>query len=310
MSRRRAARHPRGGGAREGAGAAGRGARLGLLGHRGPRAWDIHVARQPQRPGDSRARRARPDRRRRLRLGISRASPSRWRCPQRKSTWSSRSSASAPSSAARPRRPASTTRESSARAPRPGPRATAARPIRAVTARAVGRLSTLAELASPLLTQGGVLVAWKGSRDPEEEAEAAGAEPAPAMRPEEVLAWLPSRRAATATCMSCASADPHHGLPRRPGVAKRGPTGRSAGRRGESLAAIALLRPRAELFLSRWAPSTQWRTRRAASARRRPPSTSPPASPRRQADAARRPRPPVQRDRRARWRPRGAPFLL
>jgi len=41
----------------------------------------------------------------------------------------------------------------------------------AVTARAVGRLATLAELAVPLLIDGGVLVAWKGRRDPGEEAE-------------------------------------------------------------------------------------------------------------------------------------------
>ena len=40
-----------------------------------------------------------------------------------------------------------------------------------MTARAVGRLSTLAELASPLLQDGGVLVAWKGKRDEAEEAE-------------------------------------------------------------------------------------------------------------------------------------------
>ena len=40
-----------------------------------------------------------------------------------------------------------------------------------MTARAVGRLATLAELASPLLVDGGVLVAWKGRRDPDEEAE-------------------------------------------------------------------------------------------------------------------------------------------
>ncbi|HET9676920.1 MAG TPA: 16S rRNA (guanine(527)-N(7))-methyltransferase RsmG, partial [Solirubrobacterales bacterium] len=39
----------------------------------------------------------------------------------------------------------------------------------AVTARAVGRLSTLAELASPLLKPNGVLVAWKGRRDEDEE---------------------------------------------------------------------------------------------------------------------------------------------
>ncbi|MDQ2675690.1 MAG: 16S rRNA (guanine(527)-N(7))-methyltransferase RsmG, partial [Actinomycetota bacterium] len=36
----------------------------------------------------------------------------------------------------------------------------------AVTARAVARLATLAELSSPLLRDGGVLVAWKGRRDP------------------------------------------------------------------------------------------------------------------------------------------------
>jgi 16S rRNA (guanine527-N7)-methyltransferase len=41
----------------------------------------------------------------------------------------------------------------------------------AVTARAVGRLSTLAELASPLLAEDGVLVAWKGKRDEAEEEE-------------------------------------------------------------------------------------------------------------------------------------------
>ena len=57
----------------------------------------------------------------------------------------------------------------------------------AVTARAVGRLSTLAELASPLLREGGVLVAWKGRRDPEEEQQLARAAEALAMRPEAIL---------------------------------------------------------------------------------------------------------------------------
>ncbi|MDP9228001.1 MAG: 16S rRNA (guanine(527)-N(7))-methyltransferase RsmG [Actinomycetota bacterium] len=45
----------------------------------------------------------------------------------------------------------------------------------AVTARAVGRLATLAELASPLLRPGGVLLAWKGRRDREQESELARA---------------------------------------------------------------------------------------------------------------------------------------
>ena len=39
----------------------------------------------------------------------------------------------------------------------------------AVTARGVGRLSTLAELASPLLAEGGALIAWKGRRHADEE---------------------------------------------------------------------------------------------------------------------------------------------
>ncbi len=39
-----------------------------------------------------------------------------------------------------------------------------------VSARAVGSLATLAELASPLLRSGGFLLAWKGRRDPEQEA--------------------------------------------------------------------------------------------------------------------------------------------
>lgn len=46
-----------------------------------------------------------------------------------------------------------------------------------VTARAVASLAVLVEYAAPLLGPGGVLVAWKGARDPVEEAggEAAGA---------------------------------------------------------------------------------------------------------------------------------------
>jgi 16S rRNA (guanine527-N7)-methyltransferase len=39
----------------------------------------------------------------------------------------------------------------------------------AVTARALGPLAVICEYAAPLLRDGGVLVAWKGARDPEEE---------------------------------------------------------------------------------------------------------------------------------------------
>ncbi|HKQ17647.1 MAG TPA: 16S rRNA (guanine(527)-N(7))-methyltransferase RsmG, partial [Solirubrobacterales bacterium] len=57
----------------------------------------------------------------------------------------------------------------------------------AVTARAVGRLSTLAELASPLLKPNNVLVAWKGKRDEEEEQQLENASEALAMRSETIL---------------------------------------------------------------------------------------------------------------------------
>ena len=71
----------------------------------------------------------------------------------------------------------------------------------AVTARAVGRLSTLAELASPLLREGGVLVAWKGRRSPEEEAELEAAAERLAMRARgRCSRSAPTRAAATATC--------------------------------------------------------------------------------------------------------------
>jgi 16S rRNA (guanine527-N7)-methyltransferase len=57
----------------------------------------------------------------------------------------------------------------------------------AVTARAVGRLSTLSELASPLLKPNAVLIAWKGKRDQEEEQQLTNAAEALAMSAEQVL---------------------------------------------------------------------------------------------------------------------------
>lgn len=96
----------------------------------------------------------------------------------------------------------------------------------AVTARAVGRLSTLAELASPLLRDGGVLVAWKGRRDPGEEAQLERAAGELAMHPERIVAVGP-----------CAGSEHRHlhvvrksgptpeKLPRRAGMAKKRPRG-------------------------------------------------------------------------------------
>jgi 16S rRNA (guanine527-N7)-methyltransferase len=95
-----------------------------------------------------------------------------------------------------------------------------------VTARAVGRLSTLAELASPLLREGGALVAWKGKRDPDEDAELARAAGALAMEPGEVR-WVgpyAGSRHRHIHVIRKAGATPA-GLPRRPGMAKKRPRG-------------------------------------------------------------------------------------
>jgi 16S rRNA (guanine527-N7)-methyltransferase len=95
-----------------------------------------------------------------------------------------------------------------------------------VTARAVGRLSTLAELASPLLKPNGVLVAWKGRRDAEEERQLAAASEALAMASEGIL-----------DVGSRAGSEHRHlhvvrktgptpvNLPRKPGIAKKRPKG-------------------------------------------------------------------------------------
>jgi 16S rRNA (guanine527-N7)-methyltransferase len=95
-----------------------------------------------------------------------------------------------------------------------------------VTARAVGRLSTLAELASPLLKPNGVLVAWKGKRDPGEEAQLDRAAATLAMRPESVLdvgnrAGSEHRHLHVVRKSGPTPAD----LPRRPGMAKKRPKG-------------------------------------------------------------------------------------
>jgi 16S rRNA (guanine527-N7)-methyltransferase len=96
----------------------------------------------------------------------------------------------------------------------------------AVTARAVGRLSTLAELASPLLRSGGVLVAWKGRRDHGEEEELARAAEGLAMEPGPILAVGPyaGSRHRHLHVMHKRGATPAD-LPRRPGMAKKRPRG-------------------------------------------------------------------------------------
>lgn len=95
-----------------------------------------------------------------------------------------------------------------------------------VTARAVGRLSTLAELASPLLAEGGHLLAWKGRRDPEEEAEMARASARTGMGEPQVRAVGPyagSRHRHLHLVRKLAPTPLD--LPRRPGMAKKRPFG-------------------------------------------------------------------------------------
>jgi len=96
----------------------------------------------------------------------------------------------------------------------------------AVTARAVGRLSTLAELASPLLIEGGALVAWKGRRDADEERELQRASARLAMEPGEIR-WVgpyAGSRHRHLHVMHKTGPTPDD-LPRRPGMAKKRPAG-------------------------------------------------------------------------------------
>jgi 16S rRNA (guanine527-N7)-methyltransferase len=95
-----------------------------------------------------------------------------------------------------------------------------------VTARAVGRLSTLAELASPLLKPNGVLVAWKGKRDEDEEQQLANAAESLAMRPEQILDVgdrAGSKHRHLHVMRKIGSTPPN--LPRKAGMAKKRPKG-------------------------------------------------------------------------------------
>jgi 16S rRNA (guanine527-N7)-methyltransferase len=95
-----------------------------------------------------------------------------------------------------------------------------------VTARAVGRLSTLAELASPLLKPDGALVAWKGKRDEDEERQLQRASEGLAMRPEQILDVGDRAGSEHRHLHVIRKAGPTpDSLPRRPGMAKKRPRG-------------------------------------------------------------------------------------
>lgn len=96
----------------------------------------------------------------------------------------------------------------------------------AVTARAVGRLSTVAELASPLLAEQGVLVAWKGRRRPDEERELERAAERLAMEPVEIVPVAPYAGSRNRHLHVIRKSGPTpEALPRRAGMAGKRPFG-------------------------------------------------------------------------------------
>ena len=94
----------------------------------------------------------------------------------------------------------------------------------AVTARAVAPLAVLAEYAAPLLGAGGALVAWKGARDPEEEAAGASAAEQLGMRAGRVVSVQPfaSARGRHLHVYAKVGVTPPR-FPRRVGVARKRP---------------------------------------------------------------------------------------
>jgi 16S rRNA (guanine527-N7)-methyltransferase len=96
----------------------------------------------------------------------------------------------------------------------------------AITARALAPLAVLVEYAAPLLREGGVLVAWKGARDPDEEAAGRATADQLGLRPLDVLPVEPyagSRNRHLHVYEKVAPTPP--GFPRRPGMASKRPLG-------------------------------------------------------------------------------------
>jgi 16S rRNA (guanine527-N7)-methyltransferase len=96
----------------------------------------------------------------------------------------------------------------------------------AVTARALAPLAVLVEYAAPLLRPTGVLVAWKGARDPAEEALGRGAADEVGLALEEVLRVEPFVGARNRHLHVYRKIAPTpERFPRRPGVAVKRPLG-------------------------------------------------------------------------------------
>jgi 16S rRNA (guanine527-N7)-methyltransferase len=97
-----------------------------------------------------------------------------------------------------------------------------------VTARALAPLAVIAEYAAPLLTLGGSLVAWKGARDPDEEADGLAAAEILGLELVEVRPVKPYAGAdhRHLHLYSKVSETPHR-FPRRAGTARKRPLARS-----------------------------------------------------------------------------------
>jgi 16S rRNA (guanine527-N7)-methyltransferase len=95
-----------------------------------------------------------------------------------------------------------------------------------VTARALAPLGVLAEYAAPLLRDGGVLVAWKGRRNPQEEAGAEAAAQQLGLAVEEARPVVPYAGATHRHLHLLRKVAPTpERFPRRPGVARKRPLG-------------------------------------------------------------------------------------
>jgi 16S rRNA (guanine527-N7)-methyltransferase len=96
----------------------------------------------------------------------------------------------------------------------------------AVTARAVGSLAVLVEYAAPLLRENGVLVAWKGARNPKEEAAGAEAARQVGMATADVLPVQPFEASENRHLHVFRKISPTPaGFPRRSGMARKRPLG-------------------------------------------------------------------------------------
>jgi 16S rRNA (guanine527-N7)-methyltransferase len=97
-----------------------------------------------------------------------------------------------------------------------------------VSARALAPLDIVAEYAAPLLRLGGALVAWRGQRDPEDEAAGRRAAEILGLSIEEPLQVEPYARALNRYLHVMAKSSPTPDrFPRRDGVARKRPLGRS-----------------------------------------------------------------------------------